>query len=78
MKTSEALETRISPEHQNLGELIKNLSKLSCHIQEDTEVSIKDEFPLEIRKRQFKSLQVLLNCIEDSLKIVENSSEEPS
>lgn len=78
MKTSEALETRISPEHQNLGELIKNLSKLSSHIQNDIEGSPDGRFPLVIRKIQFESIRSLVSCIEESLNILEASSKETS
>ena len=73
MKTKQAIQVRKDDAHQNFQELLHSLTKVSSHIMQDNETSIQtdSDFPLEIRKRQIQSLDVLLAAIEDTMTIIE-------
>lgn len=73
MKTKQAIQVRKDDAHQNFQELLHSITKISSHIMQDNETSIQtdSDFPLEIRKRQIQSLDVLLAAIEDTMTIIE-------
>lgn len=73
MKTKQAVQIRKDDAHQNFQELLHSITKMSNHMMDDNEVSIKtdSDFPVEIRKRQVSSLSTLVKVLEETLTIIE-------
>lgn len=81
MKTKQAIQVRKDDAHQNFQELLHSITKISNHVMNDNEVSIKLDanFPLNIRKHQVQSLDVLVSTLKKTLTIIEftiNSEED--
>lgn len=62
--------TRINNEMQTLEELWQSVSELATHVVQDNEKCNNDEYPKDIRTRQVKALEVLLDNIKETHDII--------
>lgn len=75
MKTKQAIQVCKDGDHQNFQELLHSIAKISNHVMEDNKISIQTDsnFPLDIRKRQVQSLDVLVSILKQTLTIIEST-----
>ena len=70
MLAKTALNLRLNENTQSIEELLISITKLSCHIMRDDLLMSDDEYPLDIRKRQVKSLKCLVDTLNETVEKV--------